>query len=51
MIPAFWPSDAHPSATAGYEALVINPDGSKRRTKRFPIVTPDTAQESSRRAS
>jgi hypothetical protein len=35
----------------GYEALVINPDGSKRRTKRFPVATPDAAQESSRHAS
>ena len=24
----------------GYEALVTNPDGSKRRTKRFPIAQP-----------
>jgi hypothetical protein len=22
----------------GYEALIINPDGSKRRTKRFPAA-------------
>jgi hypothetical protein len=33
----------------GYEALVINPDGSKRRTKRFPVAAADTAQERSRR--
>ena len=33
----------------GYEALVINPDGSKRRTKRFPVAAAGTAQERSRR--
>jgi thiamine biosynthesis lipoprotein len=27
----------------GYEALVINPDGSKRRTQRFPVVAAGTA--------
>ncbi len=29
----------------GYEALVINPDGSKRRTERFPVAAADTPQE------
>jgi thiamine biosynthesis lipoprotein len=28
-----------------YEALVINPDGSKRRTQRFPVAAAGTAQE------
>ncbi len=32
-------------ALDGYEALVINPDGSKRRTKRFPVAAAATAQE------
>jgi hypothetical protein len=27
----------------GYEALVINPDGSKRRTQRFPVAAAGTA--------
>jgi thiamine biosynthesis lipoprotein len=29
----------------GYEALVINPDGSKRRTRGFPVAAASTAQE------
>jgi FAD:protein FMN transferase len=33
----------------GYEALVINPDGSKRRTQRFPVAAAGTAQERSPR--
>jgi len=28
----------------GYEALVINSDGSKRRTKRFPVTAANSAQ-------
>ena len=32
-------------ALDGYEALVINPDGSKRRTQRFPVAAAGTAQE------
>ena len=27
----------------GYEALVINPDGSQRRTQRFPVAAAGTA--------
>jgi FAD:protein FMN transferase len=32
----------------GYEALVINSDGSKRRTKRFPVAAAGAAQGGSR---
>jgi hypothetical protein len=32
-------------ALDGYEALVINPDGGKRRAKGFPVAAAVTAQE------